>query len=39
MAKAQEYITQAKQHLQGFTDSSALTTLLTLADYVISRDV
>jgi octaprenyl-diphosphate synthase len=39
MAKAQEYITQAKQHLQGFTDSPALTTLLTLADYVITRDV
>jgi octaprenyl-diphosphate synthase len=39
MAKAQEYINQAKHHLQGFTDSPALTTLFTLADYVISRDV
>jgi geranylgeranyl pyrophosphate synthase len=39
MAKAREYISQAKQHLQGFTDSQALTTLFTLADYVISRDV
>jgi geranylgeranyl pyrophosphate synthase len=39
MAKAQEYVSQAKQRLQGFTDSPALTTLFTLADYVISRDV
>jgi octaprenyl-diphosphate synthase len=39
MAKAQEYVTQAKQHLHGFADSPALTTLLSLADYVISRDV
>lgn len=39
MAKAQEYITQAKHHLHDFADSPALTTLLTLADYVISRDV
>ena len=39
MAKAQEYITQAKHHLRDFADSPALTTLLTLADYVISRDV
>jgi octaprenyl-diphosphate synthase len=39
MAKAQEYITRAKHHLHDFADSPALTTLLTLADYVISRDV
>jgi octaprenyl-diphosphate synthase len=39
MVKAQEYITQAKHHLHHFADSPALTTLLSLADYVISRDV
>jgi geranylgeranyl pyrophosphate synthase len=39
MAKAQEYVSHAKQHLRGFADSQALATLLTLADYVISRDV
>lgn len=39
MARAQEYVTQAKQHLHGFADSPALTTLHALADYVVSRDV
>lgn len=39
MTKAQERIAQAKAHLQGFAESPTLTTLYTLADYVISRDV
>jgi octaprenyl-diphosphate synthase len=39
MTKAQAYVGQAKQHLRDFTDSAALTTLYTLADYVVSRDV
>jgi octaprenyl-diphosphate synthase len=39
MTKAQEYIAQAKAHLQGFAASPILTTLYTLADYVTARDV
>jgi geranylgeranyl pyrophosphate synthase len=39
MTRAQEYVRQAKQHLRDFTASTALTSLYTLADYVVSRDV
>jgi geranylgeranyl pyrophosphate synthase len=39
MTRAQEYIVQAKAHLQGFAESPTLATLYVLADYVISRDV
>lgn len=39
MAKAQEHVQQAKQALQDFAPSLALDTLLTLADYVVVRDV
>jgi octaprenyl-diphosphate synthase len=39
MARAQAYVAQAKHHLQGFAVSPALTTLYTLADYVVSRDI
>lgn len=39
MTRAQEYIAQAKAHLQGFAGSPTLATLYVLADYVISRDV
>ena len=39
MAKAQEHVQQAKQALQDFAPSMALDTLLTLADYVVARDV
>lgn len=39
MSKAQDYITQAKGHLQSFAESPTRMTLYTLADYVISRDV
>jgi octaprenyl-diphosphate synthase len=38
MAKAQEHVQQAKQALQDFAPSVALDTLLTLADYVVTRD-
>lgn len=39
MAKAQEHITRAKQHLREFAPSAALQTLHALADYVVARDV
>ena len=39
MTKAQEHVQQAKQALQDFAPSVALDTLLTLADYVVARDV
>jgi octaprenyl-diphosphate synthase len=39
MAKAQEYVSQAKRQLCDFVPSPALHTLYTLADFVVSRDV
>jgi octaprenyl-diphosphate synthase len=39
MARAQEHVQQAKQALCGFAPSTALETLRTLADYVVTRDV
>jgi geranylgeranyl pyrophosphate synthase len=38
MAKAQEQVTQARQCLDGFAPSPALTALHVLADYVVARD-
>lgn len=39
MAKAQEYVVQAKQCLDDFAPSPALDALRGLADYVITRDI
>jgi len=39
MAKAQEYVTRAKHHLDDFAASPALDMLHLLANYVVARDV